>query len=55
MDKFYTVKEIAELLQVKETTVQRHLAAGKMIGFKIGKDWRVKQEDLHRYIEENKK
>jgi excisionase family DNA binding protein len=50
----YTPGEVAELLSVKESTVKSWLRSGLMPGIKIGKFWRVAQEDLEQYIQESK-
>jgi len=47
----YTVEEVAGLLKVAPQTVRRYLVAGKMKGFKIGKDWRITESDLQTFVE----
>jgi excisionase family DNA binding protein len=42
MPEIYTPEEIAEKLKVSEQTIRRYLREGKMEGFKIGNNWRVK-------------
>ena len=47
-----TPKEVAEKLKVSEQTVLRWLRNGKLKGVKVGKLWRVKEEDLRELIKE---
>lgn len=54
MMKFYTVEEIAEILQLDIVTVRRYLSQGDMKGAKIGKSWRVTEEDLKEFIKERR-
>ena len=53
MEKVYTVKQVADLLQVREYTVAEYLRQGKLKGFKVGNRWRIKEEDLKEFVEEN--
>jgi excisionase family DNA binding protein len=50
-DKLLTVKEVADTLTLKETTIYEWLKAGKLKGAKIGDTWRVKESDLQAFIE----
>ena len=47
-----TPKEVAEKLRVSEQTVLRWLRNGKLKGVKVGKLWRVREEDLQELIKE---
>lgn len=49
--KFYTSDELAELLKISKVTVQRKLASGEIRGYKLGKQWRVEEDDLKEYLE----
>lgn len=48
MDKLsvLTVKDVARELHVHEETVKDWLRSGKLPGFKVGRDWRVRRESL---------
>ena len=50
-DPLLTPSQVAERLQLKESTVTRWLRAGYLRGFKLGKEWRVSPEDLRAFIE----
>lgn len=46
MEKFLTVEEAAELLQVNNDTVRRWLRLGELKGRKLGRVWRISPSDL---------
>ncbi|MBL8028779.1 MAG: helix-turn-helix domain-containing protein [Fibrobacteres bacterium] len=50
-EKFYTVEQIAELLQINEKTIQRYIREGKLKAVKLGKSWRVTGHDLSVFTE----
>ena len=49
--QLYTLKEVAEILKVHFGTVQRYITEEKIKGVKMGKGWRVSEEELKRYID----
>jgi excisionase family DNA binding protein len=49
-----TISQVAEYLQISEMTTYKLVQEGKMPGFKIGRHWRVKKEDLKEFIEQLK-
>jgi excisionase family DNA binding protein len=51
--KFYTTNEIAELLKMNVQVIARKLQHGEIPGYKIGKDWRVKESDLMAWLEKH--
>lgn len=53
-DDLLTAKEISTRYKVSYITVFRWIKAGKLPAFKVGKQYRVKQEDLDIFIEESK-
>ncbi len=46
-----TPSDVAKRLQMNERTVTQWLRNGHLRGFKIGKEWRVSEEDLETFIE----
>lgn len=46
-----TKKHVAERLNVSLRKVDYMIEAGEIVGFKIGKSWRMKAENLERWIE----
>lgn len=56
MSKILTLIEVAEMLSLKPNSVRIKVRAGEITGFfKIRNQWRIKQEDLDAWIEEQKK
>jgi excisionase family DNA binding protein len=49
--KFFTSLEIAEILKMNPQVIARKLQAGEMEGYKLGKDWRVSEAQLLRFLE----
>lgn len=45
-----TVDEVADFLRVAPNTVYRWCRDGKLIGIKIGKEWRIAQSDLDNFL-----
>ena len=48
--EFLTVPEAADLLRVAEQTVRNELAARRLPGKKIGKEWRLSRTALIAYL-----
>lgn len=53
-DQLLTLQQVADRLQVSMSTVRRLLDAGKLRSVRIGRNLRVRPEDLAAYIEEAK-
>ncbi|MFH2056745.1 MAG: DUF2087 domain-containing protein [bacterium] len=51
--KFLTTAEVAELLKMNVQVIARKLKYGELLGYKIGKDWRVKESDLLDWLEQH--
>ena len=45
-----TVAEVAELLRVSSMTVYRLIKAGDLAAVRIGKSFRVREDDVDRYL-----
>lgn len=52
--EFYTVDELAKLLKLHPETIRRYLKKGKIEASKMGKRYRISDEDLKRFLEESK-
>lgn len=52
--KWHTPEEVAKLLKLDVSTVYRWLNAGKLGGLQFGKKWRIRDEDLRDFIEQQK-
>jgi len=49
--EFYTLEQVAKMLQVSERTIMREIKAGKISAFKAGRALRFKPEAVQAYIE----
>lgn len=52
-EKLLTPEEVADYLSIAQKTVKDYLRDGKIRGIKIGRAWRVRREDLERFLEDN--
>jgi excisionase family DNA binding protein len=50
-EKVYTVKEVSELLKIREEQVRNLLKKGIIKGFKVGKYWRVPGKEIEGLVE----
>lgn len=50
-ETYFTVEQIADLLQMHPKTVQRYIREGKLRAVKVGKGWRVSGHDLSVFTE----
>lgn len=46
-----TARQVAELLQWNPYTIMKKAEKGELPGFKLGREWRFKQEDIVAWIE----
>lgn len=51
MERLYTVEELSEYLKLLPIVIRRKLVSGEIKGFKIGKEWRIKESALQEFIE----
>ena len=54
-EKLLTINEIIEILKVSKLTIYRYIKAGKLSAYKVGRDYRIKQEDFDKFLEKHKK
>lgn len=50
--EFYTAEELAEKLRVNIMTVYRYIKAGHLKAYKLGKEFRIDQEEFNRFLKE---
>ena len=48
---YYTPEEVADILKMKVTTIRKYLTQGDLKGMKIGRIWRISEEELKEFIE----
>jgi excisionase family DNA binding protein len=49
-DRYQTVQEVAERLDVAEATVRQWIKSGALRAIDIGKGWRISDTDLQRFL-----
>lgn len=49
--RFLTASEAAERMRISKMTVYRLIKAGKLPAVQIGKAYRVREDDLERYLQ----
>ena len=49
-EELLTTTEVAERLKITRQTVQRLIKAGKLKASRIGRDWRVKRNELETFL-----
>ena len=50
--RLLTVNEVADLLRVSRMTVYRLIKTGDMPAIRVGRNYRLREEDVHRYLME---
>lgn len=48
--RVYTLDEVADILKVTKRTLYAYIKAGKLPAVKMGKYWRVSQENLQAFV-----
>jgi len=48
---FYTAQELADKLQVNVMTIYRYIKAKKIRAYKIGKEFRIDEQEFDRFLE----
>lgn len=49
-DRYQTVQELAERLELAEATVRQWIKSGELRAIDIGKGWRIADSDLERFL-----
>jgi len=50
-DRYQTVQELADRLEVAEATVRQWIKSGALRAIDIGKGWRIADSDLERFLQ----
>lgn len=48
--KVYTIKDTAEILQVTTRSIYSYIKSGKLHAVKLGKEWRITQQDIEELL-----
>jgi len=51
-NRLLTVGQVAKRLQFSKMTIYRYIKAGKISAYKIGKEYRIKESDLEKFLDE---
>ena len=51
--KFYTTTQVAKLLEVRPATVREWIRDGKLKAGRLGKGWRISEDDLTEFLNES--
>ena len=51
---YYTVEQIADMLDIHPKTIQRYIREGRLKAAKVGRSWRVNGHDLSLFVEGTK-
>lgn len=48
--KAYSIEEVSQILKVTRRTLYNYLKDGRLRATKIGKEWRVRHQDLEAFL-----
>ncbi len=49
-DRLLMVREVAELMRVSNMTVYRLIKSGQLPALKVGKNYRIRESDVEKYL-----
>ncbi len=52
--RLLSLEQVTKRLQLSKMTIYRYIKAGKIEAYKIGKEYRIKESDLGKFLEESK-
>lgn len=53
-NEIYTITQTAEYLQVSDKTVRRLIERNELPASKVGRAWRIAQNDIEKYLRDTK-
>ena len=51
-ERLLTTEQVAQILQVHPLTVLKYIKAGKLKGIKLGRVWRLREQDVESFLED---
>lgn len=54
MDKWLTLEQIAEYLQMSTSSIYKMVQKGKIPAYKVGRQWRFKKKEIDEWIKSQK-
>ena len=52
MEKWLTLEQIAEYLQMSTSSIYKMAQAGKIPAYKVGRQWRFRKEEIDRWVKD---
>ena len=52
-EKYFNIKEVAEMLDISSTSVNKYVKTGQFRATKIASMWHIKESDLKFYLDSN--
>ena len=49
----HTISEVAVMLSVSSESIRRYIKSNKLKASRVGRQWRISDEDLKEYFEKN--
>ena len=49
-EQYYSIEEVSKMLKVAYLTVYRWIQSNKLVAVKAGKQYRIRNEDLQRFL-----
>jgi excisionase family DNA binding protein len=53
-ENYFTVSQVAEKLKVKDSTIWRWIRLGKLNCVRIGRNYRISQTDIDKFLKQEK-
>ncbi|MDD8020088.1 MAG: helix-turn-helix domain-containing protein [Acidobacteriota bacterium] len=54
MNKWLTLEQIAEYLQMSKSSIYKMAQGGKIPAYKVGRQWRFKEEEIDTWVAKRK-
>ncbi len=51
---FYTTEEVADLLKISAKTVREMIKSKRLEAVRVGKEYRITEDQIRKYIKENR-
>jgi excisionase family DNA binding protein len=48
--RLLSIEEAAEFFSVNQKTVRRWIAAGQLVAYKLGRQWRIPPDEIERFL-----
>jgi excisionase family DNA binding protein len=55
MDKWLTLEQIAEYLQMSTSSIYKMAQAGKIPAYKVGRQWRFRKKEIDRWVKNQRR